>query len=297
MGYFIVAVPLSFVIGAPVSGLFLHLDGVLGLAGWKWLYLGEAVPALILSAFVARFLSDDPTGAGWLNAAEKSWLQRELAAEQAGQRPRAHSLLVATLVDRRVLGLSVVYAGAVASTFGVAFFLPTIVHGFDVSLGRTTLVTTIPYLVGAIGMVWWGRRSDRRQERKLHAAAPLFLAALGLAGAALLPGLSWKIAAFFLGAFGTFSLYPVFWTLPPLFLSGRAAAAGIAAINALANLAGFVAPFIVGLIKDATGSFTGGLLCMGAAALVGGVAVLLLHGRRGGLQAPVTGSPTRAWQR
>ena len=290
MGYFIVAVPLSFVIGAPVSGLFFHLDGVLGLAGWKWLYLGEAVPALILSAVVAKCLCDRPEDAAWLTAAEKSWLQGELAAELASKGQRGHLGIIATLTDPRILSLSLIYAGAVASTFGVAFFLPTIVHGFSLSLGQTTLVTTIPYLVGAIGMVWWGRRSDRRQERMGHAAAPLFLAALGLVGAALLPSLPWKVAAFSVGALGTFSLYPVFWTLPPLFLSGRAAAAGIAAINALANLAGFAAPFAVGLIKDYTGSFTGGLFLMAAAALAGGVAVLVLQTSRDGLR-PRFGEP------
>lgn len=286
MGWFIVAVPLSFVIGAPVSGLFFHLDGVLGLAGWKWLYLGEAVPALVLSAVVARCLCDRPADAAWLSPAERAWLEGELEAEQARKGAHGHLGIAATLADPRVLGLSLVYAGAVASTFGVAFFLPTIVHGFSLSLGQTTVVTTIPYLAGAIGMVWWGRRSDRRQERMGHAAAPLFLAALGLVGAALLPTLAWKIAAFSVGALGTFSLYPVFWTLPPLFLSGTTAAVGIAAINALANLAGFAAPFAVGLIRDRTGSFTGGLLLMAAASLAGGVAVLVLRATREELRRP-----------
>ncbi len=287
MGWFIVAVPLSFVIGAPVSGLFLRLDGVLGLAGWQWLYLGEAVPALVLSAVVARCLCDRPADAAWLTAAERSWLQRELAAEAAGREGQGHAGVAATLLDPRVLGLSLVYAGAVASTFGVAFFLPTIVHAFSLSLGETTVVTTIPYLAGAVGMVLWGRRSDRRGERMGHAAAALFLAALGLVGAALLPSLPWKIAAFSVGAVGTFSLYPVFWTLPPLFLSGTAAAAGIAAINALANLAGFAAPFAVGLIRDRTGSFTGGLFLMAAAAFVGGVTVLVLGATREELRRPL----------
>jgi MFS family permease len=277
MGYFIAAVPLSFVIGAPVSALFFHLDGALGMAGWKWLYIGEAVPALLLSGVVLKCLLDRPEDATWLTSDEKSWLRAELAAEQTSVSRGAHFGIRRALTDPRILGLSVIYAGAVTSTFGVAFFLPTIVKGFGLSLNDTTLVTTIPYVIGTIGMIWWGRRSDRLQERMFHAAAPLFLAALGLIGATLLPTLAWKVAAFSVGALGSFSLYPVFWTLPPRFLSGTAAAAGIAAINSLANLAGFAAPFAVGLIKDQTGSFVGGLWLMAAAATIGGLAVIALH--------------------
>ena len=280
MGYFIVAIPLSFVVGAPLSALFLHLNGVFGLAGWKWLYLCEAVPAILISFTMLKVLSDRPQDAKWLSASEKSWLADTLASERAEQAGQTQSGTLSVLVDPNMLALALIYSGAVATTFGVVFFLPTIVHGFGLSITQTSLVTIIPYGIGAVGMVLWGWDSDRRQERKFHAAISLFLAGAGVAGAAVLPSLAFKIAAFSLGAFGTFSLLPVFWTMPPRFLAGATVAAGIAAINSLGNLTGFAAPFAVGFIKDRTGQFFGGLLLIAGLAIVSSVTVLLLHRQR-----------------
>jgi cyanate permease len=175
-----------------------------------------------------------------------------------------------------VLALAVVYFGAVACNYGVGFFLPTIVKGFGLSNLMTGIVTAIPYVVGSVAMVWYARRSDEKMERKGHAAVALLIAAVGLIGATLTEDPLLKMVAFSVSAFGVFAVLPVFWTLPTAFLSGPAAAAGIAIINSIGNLSGFAGPFAMGRIKDATGSFNLGLLLIAGFVLLAMVIVLVL---------------------
>ena len=177
MSYFIIAVPLSFVIGAPASSLFLSMDGMLGIAGWKWLYIGDAIPALVMAVVIVRALQDKPADANWLPPDEKAWLAEQLASESAQAGSRVHGVLSA-LANRRVPLLSAIYFGAVASTFGNAFFLPTMVRGFGLSIRETGLVTALPCAAGAIGMAWWSKHSDRTGERKWHAVSSLVMAAI-----------------------------------------------------------------------------------------------------------------------
>jgi D-galactonate transporter len=277
VGYFMAAIPLSSVIGAPVSGLLLYLHGGLGLAGWQWLFLIEALPAIVLAFVVFFHLTDRPAEAGWLAPPERTWLQRRLDAEAAA-RQEAHGIGIGqALVDPRVLALAVVYFGAVATNYGIAYWLPQIIKGFGLTNWQTGLVAALPYVVGTVGMVWYGRHSDRKMERKGHAAVALAIAALGIAVSALLDDPALKMLALCVGAFGVFAVLPVFWTLPTAFLSGAAAAAGIAVINSIGNLAGFFGPFAMGWLKDTTGSFAAGLLVIAACALVAMVVVLLLH--------------------
>jgi D-galactonate transporter len=277
VGWFMAAIPASSVIGAPVSSLLLYLDGVGGLHGWQWLFIAEAVPAIILSVVVFFYLTDRPADAKWLQPDERRWLADRLAAEER-QREAAERLSVgAALRDGRVLTLALVYFGAVAANYGIAFWLPQIVQAFGgLTKLEIGLITALPYLVGTITMVLWGRRSDRRMERKGHVAIPLAVAAVGIALAAFVDSPTGKMALLTIAAFGVFSNLPVFWTLPAAFLSGASAAAGIAIINALGNLAGFAGPFAMGWIRDETGSFAGGLLLIGALALIAMIAVLLL---------------------
>jgi ACS family tartrate transporter-like MFS transporter len=184
--------------------------------------------------------------------------------------------VVETLVNPRVLGLSLVYFGAVAMNYGLSFFLPQIVKAFGLNTFLTTLVSATPYLVGVIGMVWWGRRSDRVGERRFHTAIPLFVAAAGIAISTALDDPTLKMISLCVAGFGIFACLPVFWALPTAFLSGAAAAAGIAVINSIGNLAGFAGPFAMGWIKDHTGSYTGGLLLLAGLGLIAMGAVLLL---------------------
>jgi MFS transporter, ACS family, tartrate transporter len=276
VGYFMAAIPLSTVIGAPISGLLLYLHGGLGLAGWQWLFLIEAVPAIILAGVVFFYLTDRPADAAWLAPDERSWLIERLALEHRQRLAVREYTVVEALVNPRVFGLSLVYFGAVAMNYGLSFFLPQIVKAFGLNTFLTTLVSATPYLVGVIGMVWWGRRSDRVGERRFHTAIPLFVAAAGIAISTALDDPTLKMISLCVAGFGIFACLPVFWALPTAFLSGAAAAAGIAVINSIGNLAGFAGPFAMGWIKDHTGSYTGGLLLLAALGLIAMGAVLLL---------------------
>ena len=274
---FMAAIPASSVIGAPLSSLLLYLDGTGGLKGWQWMFLIEAAPALILSFVVLRYLTDRPADAHWLAADERAWLADRLAREQA-LRESAHHLGVGqALRNPRVLALGLVYFGAVASNYGIGFWLPQIIQGFGgVTKLQIGLITALPYVVGVVGIVLWGRRSDRRGERVFHVAFPLCVSVVSIAAAAMLDDPVWKMAALTVTGFGAFAVLGVFWTMPAAILSGAAAAAGIAVINATGNLAGFVGPYAMGWIKDATGSFSNGLLLIAAFALVSLVTVLIL---------------------
>jgi MFS transporter, ACS family, tartrate transporter len=268
VGYFMAAIPLSTVIGAPISGALLYLHGGLGLAGWQWLFILEAVPAIILAGVVFFYLTDWPADAVWLAPDERTWLAGRLELEQRERQAVRDYSVRQSLVDPRVLGLSLVYFGAVATNYGLSFFLPQIVKAFGLNVFLTTLVSAAPYAVGVIGMVWWGRRSDRVVERRFHAAFPLFIAAAGIALSTALDNPTWKMLSLCVAGFGIFANLPVFWTLPTAFLSGAAAAAGIAVINSIGNLAGFAGPFAMGWIKDHTGSYAGGLLLLAALGII-----------------------------
>jgi MFS transporter, ACS family, tartrate transporter len=278
VGYFMAAIPLSTVIGAPISGLLLYLHGGLGFAGWQWLFVIEAVPAIILAGVVFFYLTDRPADAAWLAPDERSWLAERLEIERRHRETLYNYTVTQALVNPRVIGLSLVYFGAVATNYGLSFFLPQIVKAFGMNTFLTTLVSAAPYVIGLIGMVWWGRRSDRMAERRFHAALPLFLAAAGIAVSTALDDPTLKMLSLCVAGFGIFACLPVFWTLPTAFLSGAAAAAGIAVINSIGNLAGFAGPFAMGWIKDHTGSYAGGLLLLAALGIIAmGIVLVLGH--------------------
>jgi ACS family tartrate transporter-like MFS transporter len=276
IGYFMAAIPLSTVIGAPVSGLLLGLDGVMGMKGWQWLFILEATPSLILSVVVFFYLTDRPADASWLEADERAWLVNRLAQERR-QRETVRTYSVAqALLDPRVLALSLVYFGAVATNYGLSFFLPQIVKAFGMSNFQTGLVAALPYVVGLVSIVLWGRRSDRKLERRFHTAFPMCVSAAGIAISTALDDPTMKMAALSIAGFGIFGCLPVFWTLPIAFLSGPAAAGGIAIINSIGNLAGFAGPFAMGRIKDLTGSYTGGLLSLAAVGFIAAIIVMVI---------------------
>ncbi|HVZ07970.1 MFS transporter [Rhodopila sp.] len=277
IGWFMAAIPLSSVLGAPVSGLLLGMHGFMGLAGWKWLFIIEAAPAVILAFVVWYYLTDRPSDARWLTSEERDWLSNRLAAE-GKRKEEVHGLgVLQAMVNPKVLALCLVYFGAVATNYGTAFWLPQIVKNFGLTNIQVGFVTAIPYIVGTIGMIWWGRRSDARMERKWHAAIAFALAAIGIAGSTLVDSPEAKMVLLSIGAFGVFAVLPIFWTFPTAFLTGAAAAAGIAAINSVGNLAGFFGPFIMGWLKDLTGGFSAGLWVISACAVMGMVIVLALR--------------------
>jgi ACS family tartrate transporter-like MFS transporter len=287
IAWFMAAIPASSVIGAPVSSLLLYLDGFGGLKGWQWLFLVEGVPAVILSVVVFFYLTDRPALARWLAPDEREWLAGRLAAEERQRRASEAISVGQALRDWRVLTLALIYFGAVAANYGTAFWLPQIIQGFGaVTKFQIGLITTLPYLVGAIGMVLWGRHSDRHMERKGHLVIALAIAAAGIALAGVLNDPILKMAALTVAGFGVFANLPIFWTLPAAFLSGSAAAAGIAIINALGNLAGFFGPYAMGWAKDRTGSFASGLYVIAAVVVIALIAALLLPHNKALERAP-----------
>ena len=278
IGYFMAAIPLSSLIGAPISGLLLGMDGMAGMKGWQWLFILEAAPAVVLSVVVYFYLTDRPSEARWLAADEREWLVQRLRAEEQQRLAQRSFSVKDALLNPKVLALSLVYFGAVAANYGLGFFLPQIIKAFGLSNAQTGFVAAIPYLVGTIGMVWWARRSDRLAERRYHVAIALAIAAGGLVVSTVLDDPTLKMICICVASFGIFAALPVIWTLPTAFLSGAAAAGGIAVVNAIGNLSGFFGPYVVGYLRDATGSFNAGLIVIAGAAAVGmGIVLALAH--------------------
>jgi MFS transporter, ACS family, tartrate transporter len=274
-GLFMACIPLSAAIGSPLSTSLLYLDGILGLRGWQWLFLLEGIPSVVLGVVTFFYLTERPRDAtAWLGQDERNWLDARMTAEHDRKRAELSLGMWQTLINPRVLLLSLVAYCLASITLGVGFFLPLIVKGFGLTNMQTGLVAIIPPAFGAAGMIWWGRKSDRAMERKYHLVAAMALAATGIAAAAFIDDPVGKMVCLTLSAIGVYSCSPVFWTLAPNFLTGPSAAVGIAFINSVAALGAFVAPWLIGLLKDATGSYSYGLLMLAALVVAGGVLVL-----------------------
>jgi ACS family tartrate transporter-like MFS transporter len=269
------AVPGSNAVAAAVSGLLLQLDGVLGLAGWQWMFLLESVPAVLLAPVVLVTLTDRPADAQWLRPDERVWLVERMTAEgQALQGQQAERPLLNVLADRRVLALSMIYLTIVTATYGITFFLPLIVKAHGLSNVNTGLTAAVPYVVGTIGMVLWAQSSDHWQERRWHFVVACGLAAIGLISAGRASSLTAAIAAMSVAAVGLYGSKPAFWPLPSTFLTGVGAAAGIAMVNSIGNLGGFVGPYIVGWLNDRTGRYDAALYFLAGCAMASALIAL-----------------------
>jgi ACS family tartrate transporter-like MFS transporter len=273
-GLFMACIPLSSAIGSPISTALLYLDGILGLRGWQWLFLIEGLPPILLGFVTWFYLTERPSEAKWLETNERQWLSDRIDTEHAIKQQQLQLSVIQTFFNPRVVALGLVCFTLASLLFGVGFFLPTIVKGFGLTNMQTGWVSIIPPAAGAAAMIWWGRRSDRKMERKGHLLVAMTLAAAGVAAAAVLDDPILKMIAFTISAVGLNACNPVFWSLAPSFLTGASAAVGIAYINSFAALGAFLAPWMMGLVKDATGSYTYGLLALGA--LVLGAAGIIL---------------------
>ena len=260
------AVPISNAAASLVSGAILEMGGVLGLKGWQWVFILEALPALLLAFVVWWHMIDRPADAKWLSADERAWLDSELLAERTQVESFGHMSLWRALTDRRVLVLSMIWMTSVTAGYGIVFFLPQIVKGLGHSNLMTGALTAIPYSVGILGLLWWGYSSDRRNERRWHLIVAMSVAGVGLVGAAWLRDSYGAIIAMCVATVGLYGSRPSFWPMPTRFLTGAAAAAGIALINSIGSLGGYIGPFIVGWIKDSTKSFEMGLYFLAACA-------------------------------
>lgn len=262
------------IFGAPLSGLFLSLKGTWGLDGWQWLFLMEGIPAVALGVISLWYLTDGPEQATWLPAEERAWLAETMNRERASSpRPHAHSLR-AGLLDRTVWHLAAVMLLIVTSGYGFSFFLPQIVQGLSHgSVLAVGLWTAVPFSVAAVAMAIVAAHSDRTGERRWHVAVCAWTAAVGLASSSMTSGPLISLMMLSVAAIGLYSATPPFWSLPTAFLRGEGAAAGIALINSVGNLGGFIGPYLMGWCRDVSGDFLIGLRVLALAALLSGLLV------------------------
>ncbi|HEX5048654.1 MAG TPA: MFS transporter [Gammaproteobacteria bacterium] len=278
VSWFMLGIPLSGFVGNPLGGAILELNGVLGLTGWQWLFLLEGIPAVLLGFVVLFFLTDTPEEARWLSSEQRDWLSRTMHAEHAAAVQRHRIDLKSALLHPTVLVLCLILFACQLCSYGLQLWIPQIVKSMTgLSNFQTGLVAAIPYAAAAVGMVLIGRSSDRTGERLLHVAIPSAIAGFAFAASAFLVSPVLGIVALSLAAVGDIGTRGPFWALPTRFLTGSAAAGGIALINAMASLGGFVGPNVVGWVRAATGGFAGGLIFLGVMMLVGAAATLLLR--------------------
>lgn len=270
---FLMASPLSLMIGAPLSTWLLGFDGIAGFAGWQWLFILEGVPTMLFGVVTFFFLTNRPREAQWLNPEEREWLENTMEAERADVQKRRHFSLKDALLSPIVLVLGFVYFCTQMPGYGFQMWIPQVLQSFG---GLTNIqigfITSIPFLFALIGLGILGWSSDRTMERKWHFIAGTVLAGGGMIiGASLLDQPVMAVVCLTLCAAGLWGLMGVFWTIPPMFLTGVAAAGGIAFINSIGNLGGFFGPFVMGWLKDVTGSFSAGLICLGLVELTAGL--------------------------
>ncbi len=274
IGLFTVAIPVSGFLGSPISVVLLGADGWLGLRGWQWMFIVEAIPALLLGLVCLAVLSDRPADARWLPAEERRWLQDRLDAEARRSSRVAATSVWRVLWNRHVLILSLVLAGSTAVSSGLQLWQPQIIKSYGLTNMQTGLLNSIPFALASVVMIAWGRRSDMKGERIWHAALPLVLAAVSLASAMVFDSLFSTVVILCLAAVGIYAGKGPAWAVSTEWLSTTTAAAGLAQINALSNLAGFGTTYVMGIIRDATGGFA--LALVPLVALSGAAALAIL---------------------
>jgi MFS family permease len=277
MGYFIASIPISGIIGAPISLHLLGMGGVGGLQGWQWLFLLEGAPTLLLAPLVIKWLQDSPTQAHWLPSAERDWLVGRLGSERSEVEHKRVFTILQCLTNPRVLFLAAIYFSNVCLLNSITFFLPQIVKSFGLSNTQTGFVVAIPSVLALFTLILWGRRSDRRGERYGHAAFANLVGGAALLASVLTADPTVRIALIALAFAFTLAFTAPFWSIPGTFLTGGAAAGGIGAISALGVTGGIVSPWFIGFMKDTTGDFRVGL---GAIAVLAMVFATALYFRR-----------------
>lgn len=275
---FMTALALSNIIGAPLSGLILDHIHWGGLASWRWLYILEGIPAVVCGVLTFYLLPDRPNDAKWLTKKEKSWLNAELEREQK-EKLGKHAMTIGQVFGNgRVWLLSIIYLCIVIGLYGIGFWMPQIIKALSSVFSNTTvgLLTMIPYVAGAVAMIWVGRRSDRTLERRWHAALPPLVAGIAMVLLGQTSSPLWSIILLCIVTAGIYSFFGPFWALPGLFLTEASAAVGIAIINSVGNLGGFIGPYLIGDVKKATGSVFSGLIALAVFLVLGTVLILAM---------------------
>lgn len=280
---FMAAIPVSSALGSTLSSVLIaHGNGIFGLSGWRFMFLVEGIPAILLAFVTWFYLTDRPEKAKWLTETERTWLASELDRERQATEEAFHWPLKKALTHPRILALSFVYFAIAYGLYALGFFLPTIIAGFGAQFGtkltvvQSGLVNAIPYVIGAVVMVFWARHGDRTNERKWHVALPMLVGGIAIPIALYLGNPYAAMVAVTVCAVGVCCALPTFWALPSNFLAGTAAAGGIALINSLGNISGFAAPYVTGWLRDLTGTQRTGLWVVGACMVAGALVALAL---------------------
>jgi MFS transporter, ACS family, tartrate transporter len=282
-----VAQPVANAVASIASAAILGMHGMFGLKGWQWIFIIEALPAILLGLVILRVMTDRPAHADWLAEDERIWLQAKLDSESREVASAGHLTWTKALADRRVVALSAIYFMSVTANYGIVFFMPQIVKGIGLTDMMTGVVSALPYVVGTIGLLAWGWSSDRNKERRWHLIAASTLGALGLAFAGWSGASYWALLGMAAATVGIYGSRTAFWPMPSIFLTGTAAAGAIAMINAVGNLGGYVGPFVVGWIKESTKSFGAGLYFLAACSLMAAV-ITFFAARAAGAPVAVT---------
>jgi MFS family permease len=279
VGSFMVASAVANAVGAALGGILLDLDGVAGLRGWQWVFLATGLPAVLLVPVVLRVLPSGPGDARWLTDAQKQWLADVLDGERRADGVGAHANPLRALGDARVLALCAAYIGFPLAAYGLSYWLPTIVRGFGVTNSVNGALNVIPWLL--VGIALWAvpRHAARFSDQRWHIVLPALLGSVCLILSVVVPWPAVKFALLCVAAPAIFAGQPVFWTLPPRFLTGASAAAGFAAINAVGNLGGFAAQSVVPWIRDETNSDFTPMLFLAACLALAAIGVLAVERR------------------
>ncbi len=272
------AVPISQIIGAPISTHILTIDW-LNLDGWRWLFVLEGLPAIVLGIIAFLYLADRPSHAKWLSSDERNWLETEMEKEKNILQTKYRYSWKQAIKQRDVILLALAYFFWVLGFYGLGFFLPTIISGLsDLSLTSVGYLVIVPYVAALAGLIIVGKLSDKKKERKKHAAASLIVGATGLGLSILVyPNFFLSMIMFIVATVGIYSAFGPFWSIPTIFLTETSAAVSIGMINSLGNLGGFVGPYITGYIKTATGSFAGGEMFMVVSLLIAAMLIFILQ--------------------
>ena len=277
--FFIMAQPITIMFGSTVSGMILHINGFLGLEGWRWLFLLEGLPAVLLGVVAYFYLDNSPATARWLSAREKDVLAQALARDEyAAAKATKRAGTLKELVSAPILLLCFAYLGLVVSLITNSTWVPQIVRAVYPTSDYVVIgmIGAIPAFAAVVMMSQWGRHSDRTGERRWHVALPMVLAAAGWFAVAWLDSPVLRLGGLVLCAAGTFSAQGIFWTLPSLFLSPRTRPVGIAMVNTIGMLGTTVGPVMVGWLKDQTGSFAPGLASVACCVIAGAIAVMII---------------------
>lgn len=279
VAFFMTALAASSIVGSPVSTWILDHVNWGGMEGWRWMFILEGIPAVLLGFVTLGYLTDRPSDAHWLTAQEKSWLNGVLQKEHQEKMRQKQLTTAQVLANGRVWHLAFIYFTLVLGLYGLGFWLPQFLKALKAGFSNSEvgLIAMIPYIAAAIAMVWWARRSDRKGERRVHAAIPPIVGALGLIASVYVTDPISSVISYSVATLGIYSFFGPFWALPAMFLTEASAAVGIALINSVGNLGGFFGPFMIGYLNTMTHNNMAGVFFLSASLIVSSLLILALR--------------------